>query len=376
MRDDVREATVRSCGQLPLLARFPQLAQRTPIVPLSAGPSPVTRLGRLSDSLGGPDIWLKNDGLYGTVYGGNKPRKLEFVLADALRRKSKTVLTTGALGTNHGLATALYGAQVGLHVGLLLTYEEPGPDTGRQLLRMAAAGADIYYTRNHALTAAAAPYFIARYWLRDRRRPYILGPGGSSSMGALGFVNAAFELAAQVAAGELPEPRSIVIPVGTGATVAGLLAGLRLAGLGSEVIGVAVTRAPTAWPVAVKRLAGNVAKLLSKRAGDRDLARVGLDGLRISRDWLGPGYARPSKRSARALAVAADLEGLELDPVYTAKAMSAVIGLAKRDELNGPVLYWHTHNAIHMADPDPAVAFLLPPSLRRVGEIPCGDESD
>lgn len=364
------EAAACSREQLPLLARFPRLAERTPIVPLSDGPSPVVRLGRLSDSLGVPDVWLKNDGLYGTVYGGNKPRKLEFVLGDALRRKSKTLLTTGAIGTNHGLATALYGAQVGLHVGLLLTYEKPGPDTGRQLLRMAAAGADIYYTRNHALTVAAAPYFIARYWLRDRRRPYILGPGGSSSMGALGFVNAAFELAAQVADGELPTPRSIVIPVGTGATVAGLLAGLRLTGLDSEVIGVAVTRAPTAWPVAVLRLAHNVTNLLAKRAGDRELARVGLGGLRISRDWLGPGYARPSRLSARALAMAADLEGLELDPVYTAKSMSAVIGLAQRGGLEGPVLYWHTHNAIPMPEVDPAAASRLPPSLRRVGQIP------
>ncbi len=363
------EASARSPAQLPLLARFPRLAARTPVVPLAAGPSPVARLGRLSESLGGPDVWLKNDGLYGTIYGGNKPRKLEFVLADALRRKSKTVLTTGAIGTNHGLATALYGAQAGLHVGLLLTYEEPGPDTGRQLLRMAAAGADIYYTRNHALTAAAAPYFIARYWLRDRRRPYILGPGGSSSMGALGFVNAGFELAAQVAAGELPAPRSIVVPVGTGATVAGLLAGLRLAGLDSEVIGVAVTRAPTAWPVAVKRLARNVTKLVAGRAGDRKLARVGLDGLRISSDWLGPGYARPSRRSAQALAMAADLENLELDAVYTAKTMSAVIGLAGQGVLEGPVLYWHTHNAIRMPEPDPAVASRLPSGLRRVGKI-------
>jgi D-cysteine desulfhydrase len=341
-----------------------------PVVSLSSGPSPVARLGRLSDALGGPDVWLKNDGLYGTIYGGNKPRKLEFVLADALRRKSKTVLTTGAIGTNHGLATALYGAQVGLRVGLLLTYEEPGPDTGRQLLRMAAAGADIYYTRNHALTAAAAPYFIARYWLRDRRRPYLLGPGGSSSMGALGFVNAGFELAEQIAAAELPAPRSIAIPVGTGATVAGLLAGLRLAGLDSEVIGVAVTRAPTAWPVAVTRLARNVTKLVARRAGERGLARVSLDGLRISREWLGPGYARPSKHSAHALAMLADLENLELDPVYTAKTMSAVIGLVGQGALKGPVLYWHTNNAIPLPDPDPAAASRLPQSLRRVGQIP------
>ena len=365
-------AAAGSGEQMPLLARFPRLAERTPIVPFSAGPSPVTRLGRLSESLGGPDVWLKNDGLYGTIYGGNKPRKLEFVLADALRRKSKTVLTTGAIGTNHGLATALYGAQVGLHVGLLLTYEEPGPDTSRQLLRMAAAGADIYYTRNHAFTLASAPYFIARYWLRDRRRPYILGPGGSSAMGALGFVNAGFELAAQVAAGELPEPRSIVIPVGTGATLAGLLAGLRLAGLSSEVIGVAVTKAPTAWPIAVKRLARNVTKLLAKRAGERRIAGVSLDGLSITSDWLGPGYARPSDHSARALTLAADLENLELDPVYTAKTMSAVIGLAREGGLEGPVLYWHTHNAIPMPEPDPAAASRLPASLRRVGQSSTG----
>ena len=189
-------------------------------------------------------------------------------------------------------------------------------------------------------------------------------------MGALGYVNAGFELAEQVAADALPAPGSIVIPVGTGSTAAGLLAGLRLAGLSSEVIGVAVTRAPTAWPIAVTRLARNVTRLVAKRAGDRHLARVRLDGLRISRDWLGPGYARPSRQGARAQAMAADLENLELEAVYTAKTMGAVIALAERGSLKGPVLYWHTHNAISMAEPDPAAASRLPPSLRRVGKIP------
>ena len=219
---------------------------------------------------GGVEVWLKNDGLYGTLYGGNKPRKLEFVLPRAIARGSRTVITTGPLGTHHGLATALYGRELGLKVALLLTYQQPNEHVLRQLCRMERAGAEMHYTGSGPWMVASTPYYALRYLRRDGgRRPYLLGPGGSTPLGAAGYVNAGLELAAQVREGLLPEPKAIVLPVGSGGTAAGLALGLGIAGLQSKVVGVAVTRAPTTWAITVKRLAIETASLLRKR-GARD----------------------------------------------------------------------------------------------------------
>jgi D-cysteine desulfhydrase len=337
---------------------------------LSGGPSPVFRLKRLSASLGRDDVWLKNDGVFGTIYGGNKPRKLQFVLADALRRRAKRVLTTGTIGTNHGLATALYAKGIGLDAGLLLTYERPSPEIISNLLRMAATGAAIHYTRSYPLTAVIAPYYIARYWRRDGRLPYVVGPGGSSVLASLGYADAAFELLDQVRAGELPEPASIVIPLGTGGTVAGLLAGLRLAGLNTRVLAVTATRAPTTWRPLVMRLARAVIRRIAREAGEHDAARVRLDGLEITREFVGPGLGQASEPGAAAQALAYDLEGMELDSAYTAKSMAALIDRSRRGDLPGPVLFWHTYNAIPQAAiEEGSAASRLPASLRRVCQL-------
>jgi D-cysteine desulfhydrase len=118
---------------------------------------------------------MKNDGLYGSLYGGNKPRKLEFVLPRALATGARTVITTGPLGTHHGLATALYGHSLGLNVALLLTYQRPNDHVVRQLCLMHRAGAQMHYTRSGPLTAIMAPYLAIKYTGRDRgRRPYLL----------------------------------------------------------------------------------------------------------------------------------------------------------------------------------------------------------
>lgn len=349
----------------PLFRAYPRLQRHIPLIQLSLGASPVSRLDQLTAHLRGPEIWIKNDGLYGTIYGGNKPRKLEFILGDALRKRSPALLTTGALATNHGLATALYGRQVGLKVGLLLTYEEPQPDTCEQLRRMQAAGADLHYTRSLPWTLFSAPYFALRY-REGGRWPYLLMSGGSTPLGALGYVNAGFELARQVQEGELPEPRTIILPLGSGGTAAGLLLGLRLAGLDSQLLAIAVTRAPTAWKAAVVRLARSAARLLARETGDADIARVQLSGLSVRRNWLGPGFGRESALGEQATRIVAELEGLRLEGSYTAKAMSALVALASAGDLTGNVLYWHTYNAIPLPEVVGAPGGLdLPKPFRR-----------
>jgi len=370
-------------GPFPLFARYPGLKERLPRIPLSEGPSPVARLDALSARLN-TDVWIKNDGLYGSVYGGNKPRKLELILPRAIASGARTVITTGPMGTHHGLATALYGRQLGLHVALLLTYQRPNQHVVRQLCRMRRAGARLHYVASGPRLVMATPWYAAKYMLRDRgRRPYLLPPGGSTPLGSVGYVNAALELAEQVRAGELPEPRAIVLAVGSGGTMAGLALGLGLSGLNCQVIGVAVTRAPTTWALTVKRLALETAVVL-RRNGAAGLEPKLADIAVLDR-FLGGGYGRPDRRSEEARHLLAAEEELHLDPTYTAKAMAGLIDGCRTGEIRGPVLYWHTYDARLSDDErfDRADFAALPapfrrfcPVERRVGQNPTGRGDD
>jgi D-cysteine desulfhydrase len=179
-------------------------------------------------------------------------------------------------------------------------------------------------------------------------------------------VNAALELVDQINMGLLPEPATIVLPVGTGGTAAGLLLGLSIAGLRSRIMAVSITRAPTSWGRVVTHLARSTARLLAREAGDRSISDVPLDGISMARDWLGPGFGHASEEGDLATAHLAASEGLALDPVYTAKAMAALLGSAAAEQLRGPVLFWHTHNAIPLAEPSPDAAGRIPQELRRI----------
>lgn len=376
-------AVTTPAAVFPLFARYPGLEERMPRIPLSDGPSPVGRLDGLSGRIGA-DVWIKNDGLYGTLYGGNKPRKLEFLLPRAMASGARTVITTGPMGTHHGLATALYGGQLGLNVALLLTYQRPSDHVIRQLCRMQRSGAHLHYLASGPRLVMAAPWYAAKYMLRDRgRRPYLLPPGGSTPLGAAGYVNAGLELAEQVRAGELPEPRAVVLAVGSGGTAAGLAVGLGLAGLQPRIIGVAVTRAPTTWALTVKGLALETAAFLRRNGANGLEPR--LAEVSVLDRFLGGGYGWPTRWSEEARRLLAAEDGLHLDPTYTAKAMAGLIGACRTGEIRGPVLYWHTYDA-RLRDDErlgPADLAALPralrrfcPSASRVGQSPTGHGDD
>jgi D-cysteine desulfhydrase len=335
-------------GTFALYNRYPELRETLPRLPLGKGPSPVAPLTRLSSRLGGPPLWVKNDGLYGGVYGGNKARKLEFILADALHRGSRTIITFGATGTNHGLATALYAREQGLRTVLLLV-DQPVTDRVRtQVWRLHQAGAVLHHTRTVRRTAALAPLMMLRYadWWRGRR-PYLLPAGGSSPLGAVGYVNAALELADQIAAGELPEPARIFVPLGSGGTAAGLLLGLRLAGVRSQLVAVVVSDVVPLRPETVTRLANRTAKLLRRRGATLPPGDIWPEEVAVLSDWLGRGYGQPTLAAARAEELVRETEGIELEGVYTAKTVSALVDLVESGRLReGPLLYWHTFNAL------------------------------
>ncbi len=321
--------------------RYPELAENIRHVSLSTGDTPVRRLAGLEAR--GTELWIKDDGAFGDGgWGGNKVLKLEWILPEAQRRRARTILTVGGLGTNWGLATALYGRERGLATALALLDQPVDDHVRSQQQRLKASGAALHYTHTKARTIAALPWLVARH-ARGGRPPYLQPAGGSSAVGSLGYVEAALEIAAQVDAGVLPAPSHVVTTVGSGGTAAGLALGLALAGLPATVVGVVVNDALRLDRTALLRKVRATHRLLEKRG-----ARIGsgpLEAIRLESidNWMGPGYGHPTAESREAIALAREAEGLTLDPVYTAKTMAATLAWSRQRRFGaGPVLYVHT----------------------------------
>ncbi|RNL75530.1 pyridoxal-phosphate dependent enzyme [Nocardioides marmorisolisilvae] len=305
-------------------------------MPLGTGPTPVRRLDGLVD---GVDLWLKDESRFGDgAWAGNKVRKLEWILPEARRRGTRTLFTVGGIGTHWGLACALYGADHGLRTVLGLVDQPVDDHVRQQLARLEASGAELHRYRNPTRLKLAAPWLIARN-LHGGRLPWYLPAGGSNAVGSLGYVETALEIAAQVQAGDLPEPATVVTAIGSGGTAAGLALGLRLAGLRTRVFGVVVNDAFALDAPVIAGLARRTAGLLTDR-GAGELPRIAAEDLTTSPDWLGRTYGDPTPASVAMVEKATGL-GLELEPVYTGKSLAAIADLA--DTLDGPVLWLNTH---------------------------------
>jgi D-cysteine desulfhydrase len=329
-------------------------------------------MARLGAHLGGRAVWMKNEGLYGTVYGGNKPRMLEFVLADVLAKKARTILTFGGLGTNHGLATALYGREQGLRTVLLLLDQPVDDIVRRQLCWFQQLGAILHYTGNAPRTVVTALLSLFRYasWRRGKL-PYLLLPGGSTAMGTVGYVNGALELAEQVAAGELPEPENVVVALGSGGTAAGLALGLRLAGLKTRVVAIRISDKLPLTPETVAGLANRAARLMRKKGANLSSTKIEPASVTVLSDWLGQGYGYPTPEGKRAQELLQEKEDFGLDLTYTAKTMAALVALSEDGRLGGgPTLYWHTYSAFPppLPQPGPEDYRRLPRALHRFFE--------
>ena len=291
----------------------------------SSYPTPVARLGLR----GVAELWIKNDGVINSRYGGNKVRKLERILPAALASGARRIVTLGAAGSHHVLATTLFAGELGLPVCAAL-FPQPWSEHAERTLSCSLA---------HGLTPLVSRS-LAHALLRARRArregDYYVPAGGANVLGTEGFMHAVRELAEQIAAGELPEPDVIVAPLGTGGTVAGLLAGVVRHGLASRVVGVEVTRAYGLTRPLVLHLA--------RRASG---ARLGLLAakLDVETGHAGRGYGHATERSSAAQRIAAEA-GLTLDATYTAKAFAKALELAGQAAPRR-VLYWHTLSAIH-----------------------------
>ncbi|HUP92351.1 MAG TPA: pyridoxal-phosphate dependent enzyme [Solimonas sp.] len=320
----------------PLFEACPQLGAEFPVAHLLAAPTPIEPMGE--------GLFLKRDDLTAADYGGNKIRKLDFLLADAQRRGARELLGFGYAGSNFVAATAWHGRKLGLHtIGLLLP-QVNAPYVTDNLAVGLAAGAELRQLDTSGAIVRAALWRSARSLLRHGRAPRWIPPGGSSPVGVLGFVNAALELKRQVDAGLAPAPDSIYVAFSSMGTVAGLALGLELAGLHSRIVAVQVVDAHFASAGKLAQLIGRSRGLLGRFAPQ--LRSAGADRVEIRTEFFGSEYARPTTQASAAMHRFASVTGARADSAYSGKALACFYADLDGGLLRGrSTLFWHTFNA-------------------------------
>jgi len=303
-------------------------------VPIAFLPTPLVEMRRLTEELGGPRIFVKRDDQTGLATGGNKARKLEFLIAEALGEGADTVLTIGGAQSNHARQTAAAGAMYGLRSVLVLRGSRPDHWNGNLLLDD-LLGARVHWAGDKPLHETMME--MAREEEAAGRRPYLIPLGGSNAVGALGYVAAMEELMGQIEELEL-DVDAIVFASSSGGTQAGMMVGARALGFRGQVVGISVDKTE-------KGLKATLAELVSQTA---EYLGLGLSfdeaDLVVYDDYVGEGYGVLGDPEREAIRLMAKVEGLLLDPVYTGRAMAGLLDLIGKGVL-GPeetVVFWHT----------------------------------
>ncbi|MHB8285172.1 MAG: D-cysteate sulfo-lyase [Caulobacteraceae bacterium] len=302
-------------------------------------PTPIEKLEHLSRHLAGPDIYIKRDDLTGLTGGGNKTRKLEFLVADALAKGADTLITVGAVQSNHCRLTLAAAVREGLKCRLVLEQRVPGsyqPQASGNNFLFDLLGVERVTVVEGGADLEAAMRAVADELEAEGRRGYIIPGGGSNPLGALGYVACAEELLGQTFDLGLALD-AVVCASGSAGTHAGLLVGLIGCNANLPLTGINVRRPRAEQEANVHGLAQKTAALL----GVPDISR---ESVRALDQWVGPGYSLPTNEMIEAVRLLARLEGVLLDPVYTGKAMAGLIGLIRQGEwkTSEKVLFVHT----------------------------------
>ena len=341
--------TSTTCDAPPALIQlFPKLEQTLPVVRLGEWPTPIEHHPAL-----GKDVWIKREDLASPIYGGNKIRTLEMLFGAARERGAERIWAIGGYGSNHALATARHAARAGLKAGALLFPQHPTPDAAESFEALLASDAELRALR----TVLTLPLHAARLRL-GRKGNFVMSPGGATPVGALGHVSAALEMALQIQHGLAPEPKHIVVAMGSCCTVAGLLEGLLIA----QEKGIGFTELPTVhairvvpWPISTGGKARRLAHRMRLYCLNSDFGIVRLrsgpgryDNLKVHGGHIGRGYGRPTEDGHAAIQHFEQANAPALDTTYTGKSAAALLKLA--DVLEGPLLYWHTRNTALLPD--------------------------
>ena len=308
---------------------------------LGSYPTPLLRLDRLSNETG-REIFVKRDDILGPAGGGNKTRKLEYLLADALEKGATRIVTVGGVQSNHVRVTAGSARLLGLEPHLLLFGKRPDKMTGNLLIDE-LLGAELHFIPPGPIARRECSFEELDAYVRELASTrigdhYHIPLGGSNGLGSLGYVRAALEIAEQADRVGLVDAR-IVLAAGSGGPLAGLLAGFHLIGSTIKTTGIDVGNFWSDFPELVARLASDACRLLGAPEVI-EMADVEL----IEATYVGRKYGAPTPESEAAMRRLARLEGLLLDPTYTAKAFAGLLDLLETGQLGAgePIIFWHT----------------------------------
>jgi D-cysteine desulfhydrase family pyridoxal phosphate-dependent enzyme len=293
-------------------------------------PTPVEPLPRLSALLKGPTLITKRDDQTGLAFGGNKTRKLEYLMYAAQEAGADTLITAGAVQSNHCRQTVAAAARFGMACVLVLFGDPPTPPDGNHLLHH-LLGAEVVFTERERVQQKLDEVYESA--LSAGKRPYLIPYGGSNPTGALGYVNAMLELAEQGV-----DPDWIVFPTSSGGTQAGMLVGANISGYRGKILGISVDELADELKARVADLAMQTADSMAIEAS------FSAGDVLVNDDYIGGGYAVMGSAEVEAIRLFAAYEALLVDPVYTGRAAAGLIdlirqGFFKPDET---VLFWHT----------------------------------
>ncbi len=331
---------------IPLFKEFPRLGENLAYVDFFAKPTPVTRLKNIGKAIGLDNLYIKQDGLTGSPFGGNKVRKLEFILADAVKKGFQEVMTFGYAGSNHALATSIHAKKLGLHSISMLLRQHNAQYVRNNLLMSLYNNTEIHHYTGKKILSCAIPVQNLLHKIKRGKKPYNIPPGGSTPRGITGFINAAFELNEQIKQNKIPKPDLLYIGLGTCGTYIGLLIGFKVLGLNIKIVPVRIIEHSVANE---KVMTGYFRRTVNFLCSiDNTFPRISLlPRDLIPRDeFLGLGYAQFTRAGIKAIKMMEENEGIKLDGTYTGKIFSAIINDAGKGILQDKnVLFWNTLNS-------------------------------
>ena len=332
--------------------RFPGTSS-LPRAPIADLPTPIERIEARRLAVG--RLSVKRDDLTSRAYGGNKVRKLRFFLGRALAERRRAVVTFGAYGSNHALATAVHARALGLETHAILTPQVPTPYARATLLAHASLGTVLHPVEGQD-GSREAERLRAELLARDACEPLVIPMGGSSALGALGFVDAALELTEQA------RPDTVYLAGGTLGTAVGLAVGFAAAGASTRIVAARVTPATVANELILTRLASDAIALLRDQDPSFPALAVSDLALTLREGFYEPGYAAVTPAATAAAALAREL-GVTLETTYTGRAFAALLADAAEGRLaNEDVLFWDTYSSAPL--PLPGREDALPAALR------------
>nr|WP_307775443.1 D-cysteine desulfhydrase [uncultured Cetobacterium sp.] len=315
------------------LAKFPRKRY-------TEGQTPIERLDNFSKELGGPTIYIKRDDLLGLTSGGNKTRKLEFLMADAIAQGADTILTCGAVQSNHCRLTLAAAVKEGLKCQLILEERVPGsykPEGSGNNFLFNLLGVEETYVVPGGTDMLGELEKLAEKLRAEGRKPYVVPGGGSNPVGSTGYVACAQEIMDQLFDKGIKIDH-MVVPSGSAGTHAGIVAGMTGINANMPITGVSVNRNKEAQTEAVWKLA----KETAERVGVSQ--EITEDLVQVTDAYVGPGYSLPTDGMVEAVQMLARTEGILLDPVYTGKVMAGLIGMIREGKFKKEdnVLFLHT----------------------------------